>query len=58
MNEINRFRIAIPQHDLDDLATRLATTRWPEELPGVGWDYGVPTAYLRELADYWRTSYD
>ncbi|WP_107657380.1 epoxide hydrolase family protein [Nocardia suismassiliense] len=58
MNEIYPFRIAIPQRDLDDLAARLEATRWPDELPGVGWDYGVPIAYLRELADYWRTGYD
>jgi pimeloyl-ACP methyl ester carboxylesterase len=24
----------------------------------MGWDHGVPLDYLRELADYWRTSYD
>ncbi len=55
---IRPFRIDIPQPDLDDLHDRLAHTRWPDELPGVGWDYGVPLGYLRELADYWRTSYD
>jgi hypothetical protein len=25
------FRIAIPQADLDDLRSRLARTRWPDE---------------------------
>lgn len=52
------FRMEIPQADLDDLNRRLADTRWPDELPGVGWDRGVPLSYLRELAEYWRTSYD
>jgi microsomal epoxide hydrolase len=52
------FRIEIPQAALDDLHSRLDRTRWPTELPGVGWDRGVPTAYLRELAEYWRTGYD
>ena len=56
--EIRRFRIEAPQTDLDDLRERLARTRWPDELPAVGWDDGVPLAYLRELAEYWRTSYD
>jgi pimeloyl-ACP methyl ester carboxylesterase len=32
---VRPFRIEIPQADLDDLADRLARTRWPEELPGV-----------------------
>lgn len=52
------FRIDIPQADLDDLNQRLASTRWPSELPNVGWTRGVPVGYLRELAEYWRTTYD
>jgi pimeloyl-ACP methyl ester carboxylesterase len=55
---IHPFTIDIPQADLDDLHERLARTRWPDELPGVGWSYGVPLGYLKELAEYWRTSYD
>ena len=31
---------------------RLARTRWPDQLPGVGWDYGIPLEYVRELASY------
>jgi epoxide hydrolase len=56
--EIRPFRIDVPQADLDDLRDRLARTRWPDELPGVGWSRGVPVGYLRELADHWRTAYD
>jgi epoxide hydrolase len=56
--EIRPFRIDVPQADLDDLADRLDRTRWGPELPGVPWDRGVPVGYLRELADYWRSSYD
>ena len=52
------FRIEIPQAALDDLYDRLDRTRWPTELPGVGWERGVPIAYLRTLVDYWRTGYD
>lgn len=55
---IQPYTIAIPQADLDDLHERLARTRWSDELPGVGWSYGVPVGYLRELAEYWRTRYD
>ncbi|MEA2594531.1 MAG: epoxide hydrolase [Thermomicrobiales bacterium] len=55
---IHPFRIDVPQEDLDDLRERLARTRWPSELPGVSWSRGVPTAYLKDLADYWRTDYD
>jgi epoxide hydrolase len=52
------FHIDIPQADLDDLHRRLAATRWPTEIPGVGWERGVPLDYLKELAEYWRASYD
>jgi epoxide hydrolase len=55
---IRPFRIDVPQADLDDLRDRLTRTRWPDELPDVGWDYGVPLGYLHDLAEYWRTSYD
>src|SRR5262247_3350196 len=55
---IQPFRIDIPQADLDDLRERLARTRWPDELPGVGWDYGVTLDYAKEMAEYWRTGYD
>jgi pimeloyl-ACP methyl ester carboxylesterase len=56
--EIRPFRIDIPQADLDDLRDRLGRTRWPDELPGGGWSRGVPLAYLRELAGYWRGTFD
>ncbi|MBF9134394.1 epoxide hydrolase [Plantactinospora sp. S1510] len=57
-DSIHPFRIAISQRDLNDLHERLDRTRWPDELPGVGWVYGVPRDYLRELARYWRHDYD
>jgi epoxide hydrolase len=56
--EIRPFHIDVPQAGLDDLNRRLAATRWPGDLPGTGWERGVPLGYLRELAEYWRTGYD
>ncbi|MEV0630034.1 epoxide hydrolase family protein [Nonomuraea wenchangensis] len=59
MNDaIHPFRVDIPQAELDELAARLASTRWPGELPGVGWSYGVAQGHLEELVRYWRTEYD
>jgi pimeloyl-ACP methyl ester carboxylesterase len=52
------FQITIPQDAIDDLRNRLAATRWPDELPDVGWSRGVPLEYLRELAEYWRDEFD
>lgn len=55
---IRPFHIEIAPAELDDLRVRLAATRWPDEPPGVGWSYGIPADYLRDLAEYWRTGYD
>ena len=55
---IKPFRVDIPQADIDDLHRRLDRTRWPHELPDAGWDYGVPLAHVRDLAERWRTGYD
>jgi len=52
------FTIDVPQATLDDLAERLAHTRWPDEVADAGWDYGVNRDYLRELVTYWRTEFD
>src|ERR1700689_4522109 len=55
---MREFKIDVPQSQLDDLKQRLAATRWPDEMPGVGWSRGAPLSYIKELAEYWRTSYD
>jgi len=57
-SDIRPFQVDIPDADLDDLKERLARVCWPDELPDVGWTYGVPRGYVRELVDYWRDGYD
>ena len=56
--ELRPFRVEIPDADLEDLQARLARVRWPDELPGAEWSYGVPLEYVRELVDHWRTGFD
>ena len=56
--KVEPYKIDVPQSELDDLQERLARTRWPDELPGVGWSYGVPLDYVKRLAAYWRSGYD
>src|SRR5262245_7778655 len=58
VDDIRPFRIEIPDADLDDLRDRLLRTRWAAELPGSGWEAGVPVGYLKDLASYWATEYD
>jgi epoxide hydrolase len=55
---IRPFEVAVPQADLDELRVRLTRTRWPDQLPGVGWARGVPVGHLEELAGYWADGYD
>ena len=56
--EARPFEIAIAQSVMDDLKARLDQTRWPDEIPGVGWDYGSNLDYMKELVEYWRTDFD
>jgi hypothetical protein len=56
--EISPFRIDVPQADLDDLHRRLERTRWPAAITETGWERGVPSSYLKQLAEYWRTGFD
>jgi pimeloyl-ACP methyl ester carboxylesterase len=55
---ITPFRVEVPAATLDDLHHRLERTRFPEQIPGAGWDYGTDLDYLRELVAYWRDGYD
>lgn len=55
---LHAFRLDVPQRELDDLGERLARVRWPDELPGVGWTYGIPLERMRSLVEYWRDGYD
>lgn len=55
---VEPFRITIPEAELDDLRLRLQMTRWPDEVEGAGWRYGANLAYMKELAEYWRTEFD
>ncbi|MBM9467902.1 epoxide hydrolase family protein [Nakamurella leprariae] len=56
--EIAPFTVEHPEADLDDLQDRLVRTRWPGQLPGAGWDYGVEQDSLVDLVEHWRTGFD
>lgn len=59
MNEaIESFEIQVDESVLDDLHRRLAQTRFPDQIEDTGWACGFPIAYLRELVEYWRDTYD
>ena len=55
---IKPFEVHVPESVLVDLRHRLAETRWPDQLPGTGWEYGADINKVRELARYWQNGYD
>ena len=55
---MQEFRIDIPDEALDDLRLRLSLTRYPDQIEGSGWDYGMDLGVLRPLMDYWRDGSD
>jgi microsomal epoxide hydrolase len=57
---IRPFRLEVPQAALDDLQTRLALVRWPDEAPaeqGAPWRYGTSLAFMREFIHEWQHRY-
>lgn len=56
--EITPYRVHVEEAVLDDLKRRLAATRFPDQIPGTGWEYGAELGDLRELVAYWRNGYD
>lgn len=58
MNDARPYTIDVDEEILQDLRERLGRTRWPDEVPDAGWNYGVSLAYLTDLVEYWRTDFD
>lgn len=52
------FRVDVPQAAIDDLRSRLANTRLPDQIPGTSWEYGTERSYLEELLAYWMNEFD
>ncbi len=57
-HSITPFEIAVDDTVLADLHERLGRTRWPEQETVDDWSQGIPLAYLREVCEYWVSSYD
>jgi len=55
---IEKFKINIPQSELDDLNDRIKKVRWPDEIKNSDWKYGTSLSYIKELADYWLEEFD
>lgn len=52
------YRVEVPETVLEDLRERLANTRWPDQLPGVGWEPGAELEAVRRLCHHWAHAFD
>lgn len=55
---IEPFRIHVAEEVLDDLRARLRHTRWPDQIPGIGWKQGTELKWLQHLVSYWANDFD
>jgi len=55
---VEPFRIHVADEVLADLRARLRHTRWPDQIPGIGWGQGTELDWLRRLVSYWATEFD
>ena len=55
---IEPFEVDLAEETVTDLRERLERTRWPDQLPDAGWEYGAERERLQEVCEYWRTGYD
>jgi pimeloyl-ACP methyl ester carboxylesterase len=53
-----RYRLQIRDEVLDDLRERLSRTRWPDEIPESGWQYGSSLDFMRRLIERWGDGFD
>jgi microsomal epoxide hydrolase len=56
--DLDPYHIDVPDDVLVDLEQRLRRTRFPNQIPGIGWKHGMPLDYLQEIVRYWLEDYD
>lgn len=57
-NGIRPFHVSFPEADLDDLRSRLARTRLPDQETVSDFSQGVPFKTIKQVLEHWRTKYD
>lgn len=56
--EVRPFKVNFPEGDLSDLRQRILATRWPAKETVADRSQGVQLSRLKDLLQYWGTSYD
>jgi pimeloyl-ACP methyl ester carboxylesterase len=52
------FTVPYSAEAVADLRLRLERTRWPDSIPGTGWEYGIDLDYMKEICRYWKDEFD
>jgi pimeloyl-ACP methyl ester carboxylesterase len=55
---IDPFSLPFSQPAVDDLRERLGRTRWPDEIPGTAWEYGISREFMQDICRYWKDHFD
>jgi pimeloyl-ACP methyl ester carboxylesterase len=55
---VEPFTVHLGDDVLADLRARIHNTRWPDQVPGIGWRQGTELEYLRRLLAYWADEFD
>jgi pimeloyl-ACP methyl ester carboxylesterase len=55
---IKPFEVHFPDKDLADLKRRILATKWPDKETVTDDTQGIQSKTMKQLADYWATSYD
>jgi pimeloyl-ACP methyl ester carboxylesterase len=55
---VEPYRVRVPDDVLADLDARLRHTRWPDQVPGIGWEQGTELGWLQHLVSYWADEFD
>ncbi|MFD2444027.1 epoxide hydrolase family protein [Bacillus sp. CGMCC 1.16607] len=55
---IKPFHLSIDPEEILKLKERLDYIRWPDEIPGSDWQYGIPVSFMKDIVDYWKNEFD
>ncbi|MDG2428965.1 MAG: epoxide hydrolase [Acidimicrobiales bacterium] len=57
-DHVSTFTVTVDDHLIDDLKRRLLETRWSDQIPETGWEYGCDQQWLKKLVTYWTEEFD
>ena len=55
---LKSFKIEVPEAVIQDLYSRIKSTRWAQDLNNEDQYYGLSTSFLKQYGDHWLNDYD